>query len=197
MNITIDDIEEIACKAMRGIDKSELSGNYYRNRLKKNKLFGGEDKKIIEYIKNNFNKKKDIIFEPGCGIGQLALSLGIFGFEVIGVECDSIRYNNAIRIKKSFDKKFGNIMVSFLRGSYPDIAPDAKLLVVNNFVSSSVKSNEEKIIKSFVKYSNIILCIEKFGFARDNKQQEDLLKKIEALGFKSKNLFNTVYLLEK
>ena len=156
MKVSIDDMEEEACKVMLALDPNELSGNFYRRRLEKKSLFSACDRLIINYIKNNFDIKKDAIFEPGCGIGQLSLALGVFGFKTEGLECDRKRYNSAVKIKSAFDKKFGKSRTSFVKGTYPELAPNAELLVSNNFAASYIKVNEDKVLKSFIKYPNLI-----------------------------------------
>ena len=197
MKITIDDMEEEADKVMLALDPNELSGNFYRRRLEKKSLFSACDRLIINYIKNNFDIKKDAIFEPGCGIGQLSLALGVFGFKTEGLECDRKRYNSAVKIKSAFDKKFGKSRTSFVKGTYPELAPNAELLVSNNFAASYIKVNEDKVLKSFIKYPNLIFNIKMFGFPRNDVEQKDLMDKLIALGFVPSLIHKTIYLLEK
>jgi hypothetical protein len=197
MEVNIDNIEQVAQKFLSGKDNVGWTGEFYKRRLRAGYICSSEDKLIINYIKNNFNNKKDIIFEPGCGLGQLVLALGVFGFEGVGFDHDRKRHENSLRLKAEFCKSFGPINISFSKKSYPDVTPKATLLVCNNFCGTYVKQNEDRIIKSFAKYPNVILNIKMFGFVRNEEQQRGLLKSLSSMGFRPKNIFRTIYLLEK
>jgi predicted RNA methylase len=197
MSIDIKDINKVIYNTLSEVDESKLTGKYYKGRLANGSLISGEDERIIEYIRDNFASKKDVIFEPGCGIGQVSLALGVFGFKAIGADPDRKRHASSVILKKSLDKKFGKINVSFLKKYYPRVTPKATLLVINNFVGTHIIKNEDEIIKSFAKYPNLILNIKLFGMVRNTKQQEELLEKICKQGFKAEKIFKSIYFLEK
>lgn len=197
LKVSFSNIERVAQIFLSGKHNVGWTGEFYKRRHKGGSIYSGEDKLIIDYIKNNFNSKKDVIFEPGCGLGQLILALGAFGFEGVGFDHDRNRHENSLRLKSEFSKSFGPMNISFLKKSYPDVVPRATVLVNNNFCGTYIKQNEDKIIKSFVKYPNVILNIKMFGFVRNEEQQKSLIKSLSSIGFKHKNIFSTIYLLEK
>ena len=194
----LKEIDRLGLKFIRKILSDGRDDNYYTKKVLNGSMMSEDEKGVINYLLENF-EKKTVICEPGTGFGQIPLVLGALGFGASGIEVRADRFDGALTLKKMFSKRYpSSSKVKIIAGRYPENTPDADILLTFNFVSTFNKENKAGIIESFRGFKHAVVDARTFGVRRDTEEErEELMKEIESYGFDSKKAFGSFYIITR
>lgn len=165
------------------------AGDYYMERLSRDRLFGDIDIAIADYCRRHFRHETKF-FELGFGFGELSLLLALGGFQVTGYEGEAGRYAGAAMLAKALADRGAKLgTLSLVEGIFPDaldlrsLNTPSTALVVTNVTSSHIMDNIDFVYRGLRLFDHLIIDLSRFGVVRGPAAQGELIARLQLCGF--------------
>jgi len=197
----IREVNQASCEGiLEWAEQSGVGDNYYyARRVKTGKMLTSSEVKTARYIANNFPIFGVRYLEVGAGCGQFSFLLASTGRHVTVMEHNIDRFEQASNALKRLPVSTAE-RVTLLQSRYPiDASPGAEIIITHNIASNfwDKWSHPNKLQRFYGQAVGILDARVWWAIRSTEKEREQLMLEIEASGYNTEWLFDTMYRIHR